>query len=485
MKRLILRVSGGARAVSSTVLLVLEVAPEEWARREFGGAALGDRRRTSRLVTFARQLFADARASIPMATRTWADARAAYRLMSNAAISHDAVLAPHSAATAQRCGGRRRLAVVQDTTHCSFDGRVGREDLGPVDTTGQTDGFMCHTALVADLETGEPLGVLAQRVWARSQTAHSRDETNEDRRQRARESDKWVEVAEQVATALRDCPAEIVEVFDREGDYFDAIECLDRLGHNFVIRAARDRRLWADDDEPDYVSGAAAMGRLVGTYTFLVPARSTRPAREATIEVRVADVFIEPPKSRAREGAPQQVGLVYACERTPPEGAKGVRWLLLTRLPHGTLNDARAVVEIYLRRWIIEDFHLAVKTGCALEARELRSFRGLTNFLAVCTPIAMEMLRLRYLTRTTPVLSAREVLSEERIAALRILDPRVPEEPTVRQALHAIAGCGGFLQRKRDGEPGFRRLWVGWTKVLAAEQVYTATVKQERRRRRK
>jgi hypothetical protein len=464
---------------------VLELAPEEWARREFGHAALGDRRRTARLVTFAGQLFADSRASIPTVTSTWPAARAAYRLMSNDAVSHGDILAAHSAATVERCRGVLRLMAVQDTTHCSFTGGIQREGLGPVDTTRLTDGFMCHSALVANLETGEPLGVVAQRVWARSQKPHSRKETNEERRERARESDKWLEGAEDIAAAFRDSPAEIVQVYDREGDYFDAIECLDRLGHNFVIRAARDRLLYAEDDEPGYVSEAAATGRVVGSYTVMVPARPKRPAREATLEVRVADVLIEPPKSRGREGPPQQVNLVYACERNPPEDVKGIHWLLLTRLPQATLAEARAVVNIYLRRWIIEDFHLAVKTGCNLEARELRSFRGLTNFLAVCTPIAVEMLRMRHFTRTVPELPAQEVLSAERLAALRILDPRLPEQPTVRQALHAIAGRGGFLQRKRDGEPGFRRLWLGWTRLLAAEQVYIAAVEQERRRRRK
>jgi hypothetical protein len=464
--------------------LVLQSTPESWARAEFGGAALGDRRRTSRLVTFAQQLSSDARASIPTATRTWADARAAYRLMANKAVTQSAILAPHSAATAVRCRSVPRLVVVQDTTHCSFSGRIGREGLGPVDTTGGTDGFMCHTALVTHLETGEPLGVAAQRVWARSQTAHSPQETIHARRARARESDKWLEVAEQVAQVLRDCPAEIVQVFDREGDYFDALECLERLNHNFVIRASRDRLLWADDDEPDYVAEAAATGRVVGSYTFVVPARPKRPERVALIDVRVASVFVEPPLSRNRKGKPQQVNLVYACERNPPKGAHRVCWLLLTRLPQNTLAEAQAVIQIYLRRWIIEDFHLAVKTGCALERRELRSFHSLTNFLAVCTPVAVEMLRLRHFVRTAPEVAASKVLSANRIETLRLLDERVPEEPTIRKALHAIAGLGGFLQRKSDGEPGFRRLWIGWTKLLAAERVYTAVTQKERPKRR-
>ena len=33
--------------------------------------------------------------------------------------------------------------------------------------------------------------------------------------------------------------------------------------------------------------------------------------------------------------------------------------------------------------------------------------------------------------------------------------------PTLREAIHRIAGLGGFLGRKGDGEPGTQTLWRG------------------------
>ena len=41
-------------------------------------------------------------------------------------------------------------------------------------------------------------------------------------------------------------------------------------------------------------------------------------------------------------------------------------------------------------------------------------------------------------------------------------NPVVPKEPpTLREAIHRVAGLGGFLGRTSDGEPGTQTLWLG------------------------
>ena len=39
------------------------------------------------------------------------------------------------------------------------------------------------------------------------------------------------------------------------------------------------------------------------------------------------------------------------------------------------------------------------------------------------------------------------------------------QAPTVRQAVRWIAQLGGFLARKRDGEPGVTVIWRGWQRL--------------------
>lgn len=41
-------------------------------------------------------------------------------------------------------------------------------------------------------------------------------------------------------------------------------------------------------------------------------------------------------------------------------------------------------------------------------------------------------------------------------------NPVAPAQPpTLREAIRRVAGLGGFLGRKSDGEPGTQTLWIG------------------------
>jgi hypothetical protein len=75
---------------------------QNWARRELGGASLGDRRLSQRLVILASQLAADPSASIPKACGFWGQSKAAYRFFDNDKVNEDDLLAPHYQSTKER-----------------------------------------------------------------------------------------------------------------------------------------------------------------------------------------------------------------------------------------------------------------------------------------------------------------------------------------------------------------------------------------------
>ena len=56
-------------------------------------------------------------------------------------------------------------------------------------------------------------------------------------------------------------------------------------------------------------------------------------------------------------------------------------------------------------------------------------------------------------------------------------NPQVPAEPpSLREATRLLAGLGGFLGRKCDGEPGTQTLWLGLQRlddITAMYQVFT------------
>ena len=49
----------------------------------------------------------------------------------------------------------------------------------------------------------------------------------------------------------------------------------------------------------------------------------------------------------------------------------------------------------------------------------------------------------------------------------------MPEKPpNLREAIHWIAGLGGFLRRKGDGDPGLITFWRGWNKLQNGLEIY-------------
>ena len=69
---------------------------------------------------------------------------------------------------------------------------------------------------------------------------------------------------------------------------------------------------------------------------------------------------------------------VFFKEIDPPVDAEPIEWMLLTSEAVTTVADANVCADWYCRRWIIEEWHKVVKTGCRLEAAQLKSAEGLT-----------------------------------------------------------------------------------------------------------
>jgi len=127
------------------------------------------------------------------------------------------------------------------------------------------------------------------------------------------------------------------------------------------------------------------------------------------------------------------------------------------------------IVDRYRARWLIEELFKALKTGCCFEKRQLGSLHALSNALSVLLPMAFSLLALRSEARRRPDAPATEVLSSDEIAVLCAAGRRpLSANPTVRDALLAVAALGGHL--KRNGEPGWQTLGQGY------EQLQTMTL---------
>ncbi len=132
-----------------------------------------------------------------------------------------------------------------------------------------------------------------------------------------------------------------------------------------------------------------------------------------------------------------------------------------------TRTQARERVGGYERRWTVEDFHKAQKTGGSIEPQPFTERSRLEAVIGLLSVVAVELLRVRNAARDQertdrsaldffPALYVN-VLSAWRYAALRPL--------TVAEFYLALARLGGHPNRKRDHPPGWLVLWRGWTKL--------------------
>ena len=159
---------------------------------------------------------------------------------------------------------------------------------------------------------------------------------------------------------------------------------------------------------------------------------------------------------------PVKASLVRVWEPEAPEGIEPLEWILVTSVAVNTAEDAWQRVTWYKWRWLSEDFHKVLKTGCLLEDRCLQTVEAMCNLLAILTPTAMRLLWLRQTAQTAPDTPASEVISQEVIQVVLHLDKRPKATLTAKDLWHTIARFGGYLDRKSDPPPGWQTLWKGW-----------------------
>jgi hypothetical protein len=87
---------------------------------------------------------------------------------------------------------------------------------------------------------------------------------------------------------------------------------------------------------------------------------------------------------------------------------------------------------------------------------------ALLGFLAI---VAVRWLQLRSPARTVPDTPARPVVEPEWAEAIRRLRGGSAATMTVDQFWCRVAGLGGFLGRRGDGDPGWQTLWRGWQRL--------------------
>ncbi len=452
----------------------------EWAHQNFDGCDLGNRLRNERLVKIAVQQVAHPDGSIPQQSETWAASKAAYRFFDCEHVSFQKIIAPHCRWTRESCVPGEVRLIVCDTSEMDYTSLHKTNGLGPIGN-GRGQGFFVHSALMIDPCHGTIEGLAAQEVFYRK-AGKKKKSKDAQRKQADRESAVWGRVIDAVGR-----PPEGVtfkHVCDRGADDIEVMWRAKFNGCGFVIRVSHLQRKVVTADQrtmsvAEYLAELPAVG---ATREVEVQGTKKSPARTAVCTLRYGNVSIPLSKTLTpwlkehRPDKPLQVGVVELREESPPPGCQAIRWILYTDNPITSEAEANQALGYYELRWTIEEYHKALKTGCAVEARQLQEADRLERAFAVSSIVAVRLLQLKTAARQTPERPARELVPPRWIKVLQTLRERpLNLDMTIRDFVRQLAGLGGFLGRKGDGEPGWITLWRGTEKfllVLRAERVW-------------
>lgn len=80
--------------------------------------------------------------------------------------------------------------------------------------------------------------------------------------------------------------------------------------------------------------------------------------------------------------------MIHAQEAADPVGRDRINWKLVTDLPVELPDETVEKLRWYAQRWKIELFHKVLKSGCRVEAAQLRTAERLTKLVAVSCILA-------------------------------------------------------------------------------------------------
>ena len=428
---------------------------------------MGDTRLNKRVKHLVETLSQDPLESIPNATNYWEETIAAYRFFDNPKSSFDSIMSGHQAASLKRIQSERVVLIPQDTTFLNFATDDKSKKMGTLRAKNANQQLL-HTS-IAISPSRVNLGIVDGSMWQREEKSTGRSRNT--KKITEKESKRWIDHYQKACDIQAQSPdTTIVSIADREGDIHEWFQYAENTPEKsraaYIVRAKANRTLLLDDDEKILLWDYMQSRKSLGNYSINVPKRNGEPGRDAKVNVYASEVTLA---GKGKKRKPLSLYVVFVKEKNPPENQKGLEWLLLTDLPVSDYLEARMIIEWYRCRWEIETYFRVMKGSCNIEKLRLRCEGKKLNCIAVYMIVSWRLHHITMLTRRFPDIPCTDGFSDREWKILWVIRqktelPAAP--PSLREATRMLAGLGGFLCRKGDGEPGVKTVWRGYKKLL-------------------
>jgi len=474
--------------------LIIERAPQSWAKEIFSGAQLGDRRKTQRLVKIASNTMQSPGASfVANCNGSLAQIEGTYRWLENDSINHEEIIEAGCRSSARWMDETEEdILAAADTSKLRYSHSL-REELGPlsygVKGGAGMRGLLAHSTVFQSALTGETVGLGDQVYWRREDSEQGKKHKRKQLDYEQKESFKWEYSISRVAERFVDYIKRIIFVLDRESDIYELLMYLIGNDLRYVVRASWNRKL---PESEQGIFDRISSSPLLGKVLISVPQKGGRQHRKTTLEIRSCTLTLSPP-IRNNSLPPVQLNVVQAQENI---GEDPISWILLTSEPVETLEEVLYVLRCYGLRWKVEDFHKVWKTGGTnVEGLRLQSEGAILRAATVLAFVAVRLAQLRdesepevlnertkmvILSDFTKSRNKRKTikgLSAAKRPCTAILSPLewqilwlkveegkpLPRKPPNRQWAHtAIGRLVGWYDSKRTGRVGMKTFWKGY-----------------------
>jgi len=417
-----------AHAGLGALAVIDSINGENWAEKEFGGAPLGDKRLSNRLIEIGLEKSNNPGSSYNDAAQgDWPKVKAYYRFIEQAddsAVTLENILLPHRKQTIRRMKAETTVLCVQDGTDINYSRLSSCEGLGQIgsnQTGAISAGLHLHSTMALTTE-GVPLGVLMAQCTA----PKPKDQKDKRKRENIPIEEKrtfsWIESVRDSMALKEQMPhTQIVHVMDREADFFELFdEQRTRCPRvELLVRAQHDRKTAGKNTLFETLKNS----RVKKTITLPIPrqsgrekkskqkAREKQPARQAKVAIRYKQIELAAPLSH-KDKTCLKLWAVHVREYQTPTNAEPVEWFLLTTLEIESVEEALKCVKWYKLRWRIEDWHRVLKSGCGIEKLQHKTAERLKRAIAINMVAAWRIMLMTLLGREAPELPSDILFSD-------------------------------------------------------------------------
>ena len=376
------------------------------------------------------------------------------RFLRNEGVSV-AEMASHAALRTARHVAGRDIIVVQDTSELALGGRRARANgYGPVGKGGGVRGLLLHAALALDAGSGALLGLVDTQVWNRDKGVVT------PRRSRAtvdKESQRWLSVTAQSSAVLSSARS-ITVISDRESDIYEHFA---RRPANveLIVRASWNRKIELQSGASAQLFGFVDSLPEAARFSVTIPAAPGRKERTAKLALRFSPVTLCRPHPSPAPDLPDTIRLtvVDVRELSPNQDCEPIHWRLLTTQVLTSPEQARRIVDLYRKRWTIEEFFRTLKTaGFDIEAADIGEPEVMIKLVAAAAVAAVTIMQL---------VRARDGTTEEKLA-----EAFEPDDQPVLEALSSQ--LEGATARQKNPHPKGTLAFAAW--VIARLGGWTA-----------